>query len=66
MKTILISTITFYQRYLSFDGGVLSFLAPGGACKFPLRCSEYTKQQIQSEGIFKGLWLGAKRIASCR
>lgn len=66
MKSILITLITFYQKYLSFDGGLLAVLAPGGACKYELRCSEYTKQQIRSQGAFRGLWLGVKRIVSCR
>lgn len=66
MSSILIILIDFYQKYLSFDSGLLSFLAPGGACKYPVRCSEYTKQQIRRYGSIRGLWLGFKRILSCR
>lgn len=66
MKKILINLIKFYQQYLSFDNGVLAILAPGGACKYEIRCSEYTKQMIAQHGAIKGLDLGLKRIWSCR
>lgn len=65
MKKLLISIIEVYQTFLSFDKGILSYFAPGGACKYEISCSEYTKQQIKNTGI-KGVWLGIKRIWSCR
>lgn len=66
MKKVLVNIIDFYQKFLSFDRGLLSFLAPGGACKYSPTCSEYTKQKILKHGIIKGLKLGGKRILSCR
>lgn len=66
MKKMLIKLISFYQAYLSFDKGVLSFLAPGGACKYHPTCSQYTKQMIEKHGIIKGLKMGGKQILSCR
>ncbi len=66
IKKLTIILITFYQKYLSFDRGILSVLAPGGACKFNPTCSEYTKQQVRKYGVIKGLKLGGKRILSCR
>lgn len=66
MSTIFIVVIEFYQRYLSFDTGILRVLAPGGACKYSVRCSEYTKQKIREYGALKGSMLGIKRIWSCR
>lgn len=66
MKLIIIKLIEFYQTFLSFDRGILSFLAPGGACKFTPTCSEYTKQKVEKYGVIKGLYLGGKRILSCR
>ncbi len=66
MKKLLISLIGFYQRYLSFDHGMLAILAPGGACKSDITCSEYTKQMIAKAGVAQGLALGLKRIWSCR
>jgi len=66
IKTIAIKIIEFYQKYLSFDRGLLSVLAPGGACKFNPTCSEYTKQMIIKHGIVQGSILGIRRIISCR
>lgn len=66
MKKLLISVIEFYQIYLSFDRGILAVFAPGGACKYSVSCSEYTKEKIREFGVFRGIWLGLKRIWSCR
>lgn len=61
----MMKIIIFYQDYLSFDRGILALFAPGGACRYATSCSEYTKQKIRDFGIF-GIWLGIKRIWSCR
>ncbi|MDP3758167.1 MAG: membrane protein insertion efficiency factor YidD [Candidatus Daviesbacteria bacterium] len=66
MKKLLINIIEFYQNFLSFDKGVLAIFAPGGACRYNLSCSEYTKQKIGVFGVFRGIRLGLKRIWSCR
>ncbi len=66
MKTVIVTLITFYQHFLSFDTGMLAVFAPGGACKFNPTCSEYTKQMVTEHGVAKGLVMGAKRIWSCR
>lgn len=63
---LLINLIKIYQRYLSFDHGLLMFLAPGGACRFSPSCSEYTKIQIEQVGVIKGIYLGVRRIIQCR
>lgn len=66
MVIIIIKIISFYQAFLSFDKGALAIFAPGGACKYEVSCSEYTKQRIGEFGVFRGSWLGLKRIWSCR
>jgi uncharacterized protein len=66
MKRLLANLIEFYQIYLSFDRGVLAYFAPGGACRYPISCSEYAKQSILRYGVLKGTILGLKRIGSCR
>lgn len=66
MKKLFIKLIEFYQIFLSFDRGVLAILSPGGACKYEISCSEYTKQMIIKQGTIKGVYLGIKRIGSCR
>lgn len=35
------------------------------ACRFQPTCSEYMLQAIQLHGIFKGFYLGIKRILRC-
>lgn len=66
MQKLLINLIGFYQVFLSFDRGLLSYFALGGACKYQISCSEYTKQAIKEFGALRGIWLGLKRIWSCR
>lgn len=66
MQKLLISLLEFYQTFLSFDKGALAIFTPGGACKYNPTCSEYTKQKIREFGVFRGSWLGLKRIWSCR
>lgn len=66
MKAFLVNLISFYQLFLSFDRGLLSYFAPGGACRFELSCSEFTKQMIQKYGVVTGIKLGLIRIWSCR
>ncbi len=66
MKKLLISLLCFYRNYLSFDKGVLALFAPGGACKYSLTCSEYTKQMIEKYGVLNGIKTGLKRIWSCK
>lgn len=65
MQKLLISAVTFYQKCLSFDRGVLAVFATGGACKYEISCSEYTKESIKEFGVWKGVTLGFKRILSC-
>jgi putative component of membrane protein insertase Oxa1/YidC/SpoIIIJ protein YidD len=66
MRFLFCKLIEFYQIFLSFDRGVLAVLAPGGACKYEISCSEYTKQQILKYGVIKGSAMGVRRILSCR
>ena len=66
MKRFILSSIRFYQRYLSFDTGILKFLfLTDKACRFTPRCSEYCYQAIERYGIMRGSWLGLKRIIRC-
>lgn len=66
MKAFVLTCIRFYQRYLSFDTGILKYLfLTDKACRFVPTCSEYTYQAIERYGIIAGLWLGMKRIIRC-
>ena len=57
MKSILIAFINGYQRYIS------RYTPP--SCRFHPTCSAYTKEAIEVHGAFKGVWMGAWRIARC-
>ncbi len=66
MRKFLIALINFYQKFLSFDKGLLFVFTPGGACKFSPTCSEYAKRAIGDVGVVRGVWLGLKRVWRCR
>ncbi len=36
------------------------------SCRYTPTCSQYMIEALKIWGPFKGLWLGIKRIASCR
>lgn len=66
MKKLVLAAIRFYQKYLSFDTGILKFLfLTDKACRFTPTCSEYTYQAIKRYGIIRGSFLGMKRIVRC-
>lgn len=37
----------------------------GKQCRFTPTCSQYTLEAFKKYGVFKGFWLGAKRILRC-
>lgn len=57
MKKICILLITLYQKFLSP-------IFPG-CCRFRPTCSQYMIEALQTHGVFKGLYLGIKRILHC-
>jgi putative membrane protein insertion efficiency factor len=57
MKAIILWFIRIYQRFVS------PMLPP--SCRFIPSCSVYTYQAIDKYGLFKGGWLGVKRISRC-
>ena len=56
-QRIMVGLIHFYQMTIS------RALPP--SCRFYPSCSEYTLQAITKYGVFKGGWLGVKRISRC-
>lgn len=60
MKKILIFLINFYKKSIS-----PFFHHLGIECKYYPTCSEYTRQAILKYGVFKGGFLGIKRILKC-
>jgi len=66
MKNLVLYLIRFYQKYLSFDSGVLKVLSLSNrTCRFNPSCSEYAYQAISRYGIILGSWKGTKRIFRC-
>jgi putative membrane protein insertion efficiency factor len=57
IKKICLLLIRFYQKFLS------KLKAP--CCRFYPTCSQYTYEAIMIHGVFKGSWLGIKRICRC-
>jgi putative membrane protein insertion efficiency factor len=57
MKKIFIFPIRVYQAIIS------PLLGP--KCRHTPSCSEYTAQAINEWGVFKGIFLGTKRILKC-
>ncbi|MEY4935792.1 MAG: rane protein insertion efficiency factor YidD [Bacteroidota bacterium] len=57
-KYLLILPIRLYQL-------LLSPLLGQNKCRYSPTCSHYMIQAIEEWGIFKGLWLGLKRIWRC-
>ncbi|OIO30196.1 hypothetical protein AUJ77_03615 [Candidatus Nomurabacteria bacterium CG1_02_43_90] len=64
MRKLVIFLIIVYQKVFSLDTGIFSF-KKGTTCVFFPTCSEYTKQAVQKYGVFKGLFLGFRRILHC-
>ena len=57
MKRLALGLIRFYQRRIS------PTLPP--TCRFVPSCSEYTYQAIGKYGLWKGGWMGVKRLSRC-
>lgn len=58
IKILAISLIKIYQW-------IISPMLPN-TCRFYPSCSTYMMLAIMEWGVFKGVWLGIKRISKCR
>lgn len=56
MKRIGVGLIKLYR--------IVFFWLPS-SCRYEPTCSHYTEQAIAKYGLFKGSWMGARRIARC-
>lgn len=67
MKRFALKLILLYQKYLSIDHGLIGkIFAPNTKiCIFEPTCSTYTYEAVDKYGIFKGTFLGVKRVLRC-
>ena len=56
MKRMVLVVLGWYQQYRA--------LQPP-ACRFDPTCSAYTFQAIENHGVFRGLYLGTRRVLRC-
>ncbi|MEE8420230.1 MAG: membrane protein insertion efficiency factor YidD [Dehalococcoidales bacterium] len=57
MKRLALRLIKLYQSTLS--------LVTLPSCRYAPSCSEYTHEAITKFGLFKGVWLGVRRLTRC-
>ncbi|EKE16235.1 MAG: hypothetical protein ACD_11C00024G0003 [uncultured bacterium] len=65
VKKIVLLLIAIYQKTISPDHGWLSRFFPTRICRFHPSCSHYTHQAVERFGVFRGLFLGSKRVLRC-
>jgi putative membrane protein insertion efficiency factor len=58
IRSIFISILRGYQYLIS--------PLLGNRCRFHPSCSEYMIEAVQKFGVFKGFYLGLKRLARCQ
>lgn len=57
MQTLLVALVRFYQ------GAISPFLP--NACRYTPTCSQYMIEAVRKHGVWKGGWLGLRRIGRC-
>jgi len=66
LKNLILKLIRFYQKTAIFHSTIAKQLfLTDKVCRFTPTCSEYTYQAVEKYGVFKGLFLGLKRIIRC-
>jgi putative membrane protein insertion efficiency factor len=63
MRRLIRILIRIYQVVLS--PLLVAIGGPGSGCRFQPTCSKYFLQSVDGHGVFRGGWLGLKRIARC-
>ena len=58
MKALILLMLRGYKRFIS------PLLPP--ACRFEPTCSIYMMQAVQRFGVFRGVWMGTKRLLRCQ
>lgn len=63
-KWIVIALVRLYQWGISPLLSVLT--GPGGGCRFEPTCSHYFVEAVTRFGVWRGGWLGTKRLCRCQ
>jgi len=58
MKKLALGLIRLYQL-------TISRVRPS-SCRYYPSCSQYTYEAIERFGVFRGVWLGMKRLSRCQ
>ena len=64
MKTLLVLTITFYQKIIS--PLLHQLLGQQNLCRFDVSCSEFAKQSIVKYGVLTGGKMSINRLLRCQ
>jgi uncharacterized protein len=56
--TAALFALNFYKSYLS--------MLFAGSCRYEPTCSRYAYEAIERFGLWRGMWLGAKRLLRCQ
>jgi uncharacterized protein len=63
MKRIIRGLIRGYQLFLR--PMLHYFSGPEGLCRYTPSCSNYCLEAVERHGVWKGLWMGLRRILRC-
>lgn len=65
MSKLVVIIIKFYQKVISPDQGMFSFMFVEKKCRFYPTCSQYAILAIEKYGLLKGSGIFLKRIIKC-
>ena len=63
MRWLICIMIRFYQ--IAISPPLHFVMGPLAGCRYTPTCSQYTLEAVRAHGVFRGLWLGTKRICRC-